>query len=105
MDSSENAKWNMVLHPNGSTWNVSIIQVPDEIDKMIKICIKECLSRSYDKDRESCSLSCTGAEGERDPSTLRCYEPIAQKKCKLLCVRGVCRSLCKTVIYKKCESK
>ena len=104
MDGLENAKWKMVLNPNGSIWKVSIIQVPDEIDKIRESCIKECLSRPYNNDRKLCSFSCNPA-GVREPGTLRCYEPVEQKKCKLLCVRAVCRTLCKTVIYNKCESK
>ena len=104
MDSLENAKWKMVLDPNGSKWKVSIIQTPDEMDKILKTCIKQCLSRPYNNNREFCSLRCTPG-GVRESGALKCYEPIEQKKCKLLCVRGVYRTLCKTVIYNKCESK
>ena len=99
MDSFENAKWKMVLNPNGSMWKVSIVQVAHEIDKIGESCTKTC----YD-DRKFCALSClTG--GVREIGLLRCYEPVEQEKCELFCVRGVCRTLCKTVIYNKCESK
>ena len=62
MDSLENAKWKMVLDPNGSKWKVSIIQTPDEMDKILKTCIKQCLSRPYNNNREFCSLRCTPLE-------------------------------------------
>ena len=104
MDSLENAKWKMVLNPTGSIWKVSIVQVADEIDKIRESCIKKCFSRPYDNDRKFCLLNCTPG-GVREPGPLRCYEPVEQEKCELFCVRGVCRTLCKTVIYNKCESK